>query len=66
MVRVDTVTESRTIDKEREGAVLAAALAATLVEYRRHVGRQNVHEAPEHTGANWRMVARIEQLRGPS
>ncbi len=48
-----------------EGALLAAALAATLVEYRRHVRQRAAHLGAEGAGSNWQMMARLEQLRRP-
>ena len=45
-----------------ENTFLAAALAATLVEYRRHVQRQNPPAVPEST--HWQTVARVERLMG--
>ena len=47
-----------------EDACLVAALAATLVEYRRYVEQRNGHIESESTGRNWRMVSRLEQLQG--
>ncbi len=45
-----------------EDTFLAAALAATLVEYRRHVQQQDPPPAPKST--HWRTVARVEGLMG--
>lgn len=45
-------------------AYLVAALAATLVEYRRYVKQRNEKCESEATGRNWRMVSRLEQLQG--
>ena len=44
--------------------LLAAALAATLVEYRRYVGERNEQTGPRSANAKWRLMARMEQLRG--
>lgn len=46
------------------GALLVAALAATLVEHRRAVRQRNGRVREESAGPNWRTVARLEQLRG--
>jgi hypothetical protein len=46
-----------------EGQLLAAALVAVLVEYKRHV-RQSDEESSPDTWANWRVMSRWEQLRG--
>ncbi|MFC2031159.1 hypothetical protein ACFLWA_10560 [Chloroflexota bacterium] len=47
-----------------DGVLLAAALAATLVEYRHHIGRQPGHGNGNQAGVNWRTLGRWEQLRG--
>ena len=57
------VTEQPFGGHENE-AFLVAALAATLVEYRRYVKQRNGEAESEVTGRNWRMVSRLEQLRG--
>jgi hypothetical protein len=63
-VKERLVSEERAWTGDDEGAVLAAALAATLVEYRRQV-RQNAHESrSDGSGHNWRMITRLEQFRG--
>jgi MoxR-like ATPase len=46
-----------------QGPLLAAALAAALVEYRRYVGQRDEQAYAESGGAHWRMVTRLEQLR---
>jgi hypothetical protein len=57
------VTEQPLGGHENE-AFLVAALAATLVEYRRYVKQRTGKKEPEGTGRNWRMVSRLEQLQG--
>jgi hypothetical protein len=47
---------------EREA--MLAALAATLVEYRRRVASETIHGGAPGTGGNWRNLARWEQLQG--
>jgi hypothetical protein len=47
-----------------EDAHLVAALAATLVEYRRHLKQSDGNTGAENSGHNWRMVSRLEQLQG--
>jgi hypothetical protein len=47
-----------------EGVLLAAALAATLVEYRHHVGKHSGHGKRKRSEANWRTIGRWEQLQG--
>ncbi len=57
------VTEQPLGGHEKE-AFLVAALATTLVEYRRYVKQRNGKAEPEATGRNWQMVSRLEQLQG--
>jgi hypothetical protein len=70
MATVALMSEPQVMAEERlgmnvsEGPLLAAALAAALVEYRRCLGRRDGQTKDEDGGANWRMVARLEQLRG--
>jgi hypothetical protein len=64
LVRLETKTEDRPWCEQGEEALLVAALAATLVEYRRYVGKRNECINLNGAGANWRLVARMEQLRG--
>jgi hypothetical protein len=47
-----------------ENPHLVAALAATLVEYRRYVKQRNGNSESEAAGHNWRMASRLEQLQG--
>ena len=47
-----------------EDAHLVAALAATLMEYRRHLKQRTGNREAESPGHNWRMVSRQEQLQG--
>jgi hypothetical protein len=46
-----------------QGLLLAAALAAALVEYRRYVGPKNGHLGLDSVETNWQIVSRLEQLR---
>jgi hypothetical protein len=60
------IRENRTGDEPRtkatEEALLAAALVATLVEYRHHTLRGAEHPRLDGVGPNWRMMARLQQL----
>jgi hypothetical protein len=63
-----TAKPDRTIDDsawsvESEDPLLVAAVAAALVEFRRHVGQANGQGAPDPTRSNWRIVTRVAQLR---
>jgi hypothetical protein len=48
----------------REREALLAALAATLVEYRRHVDSEDGDSGAPGRGGSWRTLARWEQLQG--
>jgi hypothetical protein len=54
--------EDQPWSKPCEGALLAAALVATLVEYGHHVQQRMDHPGSEGVGPNWRMMARLQQL----
>lgn len=56
--------EERSPTGRGEERLLVAALAATMVEYRRYVGQRNGKSDPQRAGPNWRMMTRVEQLRG--
>ncbi len=67
-MELNTVAESRTredlwVDRE-DKPLLAAAVAALLVEYQRYTSQGDDHEDPRGAQTNWRMLARWEQLRG--
>jgi len=51
------------LDPEDE-SLLAAAIAALLVEYGRYIARQDKENGASNNQANWRLMARWEQLRG--
>jgi hypothetical protein len=50
--------------QDAEGPLLAVAIAATLVEYRRYAGQRAGQDDPNGSKSNWRTVVRLEQLRG--
>jgi hypothetical protein len=56
--------EKRSPSGGGEEKLLVAALAAAMVEYRRYVAQRNGKNDPQRAGSNWRMMARVEQLRG--
>jgi hypothetical protein len=70
MAQAQTVATSDVMAAEpaqivlEEEPLLAAALAAALLEYRHHVQQQRLRTGPRETGENWRLVARLERLRG--
>jgi hypothetical protein len=59
----ETVQEQPKVDWEDQ-ALLAAALAAALVEYRRHVRQRSMAEHTTSAENNWRTMACWERLRG--
>jgi hypothetical protein len=60
MFKIDTI-EAQPQAAMNEEALLAAALTAALVEYRRYVQQRNAQASPG-TGTNWRTVACVERL----
>ena len=48
---------------DTEDSLLVAAVAAALVEYRRHVAQANGQDPPDPARSNWRIVTRVSQLR---
>ena len=63
-VKPDTMTTCRPGPEGDDGALLVAALAATLVEYRQAARQRNRQVRDGRAGPNWHTVARLEQLRG--
>jgi hypothetical protein len=63
MMLETSVVEGFLLDWEDE-SLLAAAIAALLVEYGRYVTPQDEQDGLDTTQANWRLMARWEQLRG--
>ncbi len=69
MGKLNWMGEPGTLSTDRmdDNALLAAALAATLVAYRRQVdqaGGSGTGQAGEAGRSNWRTLGRWEQLRG--
>jgi hypothetical protein len=62
-IKSDAGVATRTY-ADKEDPYLVAALAATLVEYRRYVKQRNGNTKSEATGHNWRIASRLEQLQG--
>ena len=65
-MEVNTIAASRIEDLVVDGEsnpLLAAAIAALLVEYQRYTDQPGDHENPQSTQTNWRLLARWEQLR---
>jgi hypothetical protein len=63
MLRTELLTEEN-VAHDDEGLVVAAALAAALLEYRRHKGETATEELEPGGGARWRLMARLDQLQG--
>jgi hypothetical protein len=64
MVGTTVKTKEQIQAGTEEGPMMAAALAAVLVEYRRYLRQHEGHDGPANSGTNWQMVGRLEQLRG--
>jgi hypothetical protein len=70
MGRTNVDASSRTLAEEQteapsdEHELLAAALAATLVDYRRYIRQRGDSSGSSSVGNNWRMMACWERLRG--
>ena len=47
----------------QDGTLLAAAVAAALVEYRRYSEQRNQHHSLGGAVPQWRLLGRLEQLR---
>jgi hypothetical protein len=54
----------RSVKEQDETVFFVAAVAAALVEHRRVSGQANPLTEAEGSRTNWRMVARLERLRG--
>jgi RNase adaptor protein for sRNA GlmZ degradation len=63
-IRTEAPGEPRPLDGQGEAVLFVAAVAAALVEHRRLSGRAHPLAETESSRANWRMVGRLEQLRG--
>jgi hypothetical protein len=66
MFSLETILKSDTVEAQPqvamdEEALLAAALTAALVEYRRYVQQRNAQASPG-VGTNWRTMACVERL----
>ena len=64
LLDVSVETEEQQRGAAGEGQVLAAALGATLVEYRRYVKQRSGASSSATGSATWRTISRLEQLRG--
>jgi hypothetical protein len=56
--------QSGALDRPDEAVLLVAALTAALVEHRHCSNQADTFSETETGRANWRMVTRLEQLRG--
>jgi hypothetical protein len=63
MLRTELLTEEN-VAQDDEGLMLAAALAAALLEYRRHKGERAADRLEPGIGVRWRLMARLDQLQG--
>lgn len=62
--RAELWREARSLNQQDETVYFVAAVAAALVEHRRVSGHANPLTEAEGSRTNWRMVARMERLRG--
>jgi len=51
-------------NRSDDGAMLAAVLAAVLVEYGRQLEQPNGHNGSQAAAGNWRMLACLDRLQG--
>lgn len=51
-------------DSLADGAMLAAVLAAALVEYGRHLERPNGHNGSQDAAGNWRILGHLDRIQG--
>lgn len=61
-VKPGRTIENRSRSSRGEDALMVAALAAVLVEYRHSVGQRDEHGPRDNTQSNWRMAARMSRL----
>lgn len=47
---------------DTEDSLLVAAVAAALVEYRRHVAQASGQDSTDPARSNWRIMTRVSQL----
>ena len=65
VMRKSTITEQvQTENILDDGAMLAAVLAAALVEYGRDLEQPNGHNGSQDSAGNWRMLACLDRLQG--
>lgn len=62
--QVGLLGEARSLNRQDETVLFVAAVAAALVEHRRISGKAATLAETESSRANWRIVGRLEQLRG--
>jgi hypothetical protein len=62
--RAEITREPRSPNPPDETVLFVAALAAALAEHQRHAGEANSLAEPADSRANWKVVARLERLRG--
>lgn len=51
-------------NRQDGGAVLAAVLAAALVEYGKHLQQHNGNGGPQDARGNWQTLACLDRLQG--
>lgn len=63
-IRADFAREPQSLTQQDESVLFVAAVAAALVEHRRISGTVSTLAEGAGSRGNWRMMARLEQLRG--
>lgn len=61
-VKPDRTVAAGAWSADTEDSLLVAAVAAALVEYRRHVAQASSQDSPDPARSNWRIVTRVSQL----
>jgi hypothetical protein len=70
VIRSNVVNKATTAEREQagtipdDGALLAAVLAATLVEYQKNVRQHNGPDSSVAVGSNWRLLGCVDRLGG--
>jgi hypothetical protein len=58
------VEQPQTEENQADGAMLAAVLAAALVEYGHELDRRSGPDNMQPAGGNWRMLACLDRRQG--
>jgi hypothetical protein len=64
LIKSTMVEQQQAGDSLDDGAVLAAVLAAALVEYGRHLEQPGRQGSSKAAGSNWRLLACLDRMQG--